>query len=217
MSLYALILCIDFVVFYLLIFFVLSLVVIIFVFFIVFVEKVQYMERGFMYWKKIAFGCSWWYLLAFIYVLAGSYLCISMRWFWLFLAIFQGFPNNGKGWGEGNFFPPVEGESDILLGGDFFTQWKELEECFWLFEWNDLFPGEKPWLGTTTSTKKSKVSYKLFKTEMSLIHERSLDKYCISQASTRVKKLHYKTKSNTKENQLSMVKTVSLFWLNQFG
>ena len=99
MSLYALILCIDFVVFYLLIFFVLSLVVIIFVFFIVFVEKVQYMERGFMYWKKIAFGCSWWYLLAFIYVLAGSYLCISMRWFWLFLAIFQGFPNNGKGWG----------------------------------------------------------------------------------------------------------------------
>lgn len=106
MSLYALILCIDFVVFYLLIFFVLSLVVIIFVFFIVFLEKVQYMERGFMYWKKIAFGCSWWYLLAFIYVLAGSYLCISMRWFWLFLAIFQGFPNNGKGWGGKSPRPP---------------------------------------------------------------------------------------------------------------
>ena len=122
MSLYALILCIDFVVFYLLIFFVLSLVVIIFVFFIVFLEKVQYMERGFMYWKKIAFGCSWWYLLAFIYVLAGSYLCISMRWFWLFLAIFQGFPNNGKGWGGKSPRP-------------YWVKGKEPEEeWFWLFD-----------------------------------------------------------------------------------
>lgn len=149
MSLYALILCIDFVVFYLLIFFVLSLVVIIFVFFIVFVEKVQYMERGFMYWKKIAFGCSWWYLLAFIYVLAGSYLCISMRWFWLFLAIFQGFPNNGKGWGEGNFFPPVEGESDILLGGGFFYPVKGTWGVFliiwmkWFISWGEN-PGWVP-------------------------------------------------------------------------
>ena len=120
--------------------------------------------------------------------------------------------------GEGRGISSLQwrGNQIFYLGRIFFTQWKELEECFWLFEWNDLFPGGKTLAGYHNLNKKIK-SYKLFKTEMSLIHERSLDKYCISQASTRVKKLHYKTKSNTKENQLSMVITVSLSWLHQFG
>ena len=121
--------------------------------------------------------------------------------------------------GEGRGISSLQwrGNQIFYLGGIFLPSERNLRSVFDYLNEMIYFLGGKPWLGTTTSTKKSKVSYKLFKTEMSLIHERSLDKYCISQASTRVKKLHYKTKSNTKENQLSMVKTVSLSWLHQFG
>ena len=119
MSLYALIVCIDFFCFEFSCYY--------FSIFYCFPWKSTVYGKEFIYWKKIAFGCCWWYLLAFIYVLAGSYLCISMRWFWLFLPIFQGFPNSSKGWWSKSTTPsPPMGEGKgtrvgvILIVRNFF-------------------------------------------------------------------------------------------------